>query len=331
SSPNYQPAMATYRNQSSIRHTSTINNANDADNESDDEFSLNSGSPAPSDGGRPPPLLYLRITNAKVVCSLLKTIQFRDLATICASVNGLKVTVEDCKSLQANVYLQTSLFSQYTLRDDEPLFFKLNYVMLLECLQMFSDTEASSPAVMELFLPDDRSAVELHLEDAGVVTDCRIRTIEPEQTLDFNFNAAALCFKVIIRSEQLKEVFSELDPHSELVEIFVSTERRLFRMSTFGDLGRGVYDFPAESEAVEMFQSPDVSVAFRYRHALLKCCLKALQASAKASIRCDQRGFLSLQFLVESADGHNCFIEFFLVPNQPEDEDEIAGSDDERH
>ena len=37
------------------------------------------------------------------------------------------------------------------------------------------------------------------LEDNGVVTDCSLKTMEPEETLDFNFNSANVVNKVIIK------------------------------------------------------------------------------------------------------------------------------------
>jgi len=39
----------------------------------------------------------------------------------------------------------------------------------------------------------------IRLEDNGVVTDCSLKTLEPEDTLDFNFNSANVVSKVIIK------------------------------------------------------------------------------------------------------------------------------------
>jgi len=37
------------------------------------------------------------------------------------------------------------------------------------------------------------------LEDSGVVTDCSLKTLEPQDILDFNFNSANVTNKVIIK------------------------------------------------------------------------------------------------------------------------------------
>jgi len=39
----------------------------------------------------------------------------------------------------------------------------------------------------------------VRLEDSGVVTDCSLKTLEPEDTLDFNFNSSNVVNKVIIK------------------------------------------------------------------------------------------------------------------------------------
>jgi len=75
------------------------------------------------------------------------------------------------------------------------------------------------------------------LEEGGVITDCSIRTLEAEEILDFNFCAANVLNKIILRSECLKEVFAELDSSSDLIEILISPDPPYFRISTVGTAG----------------------------------------------------------------------------------------------
>jgi Repair protein Rad1/Rec1/Rad17. len=70
-----------------------------------------------------------------------------------------------------------------------------------------------------------------------VITDCSIRTLEPEDILDFNFLAANVVNKVIFRSECLKEVFAELDSSSDLLEMMFSPDPPYFRITTSGVAG----------------------------------------------------------------------------------------------
>ena len=50
----------------------------------------------------------------------------------------------------------------------------------------------------------------------------------------------------------------------------------------------------------------------RYKIALLKPSVKALMVSTRTSIRMDNRGFLSMQFMIRLDDGQICFAEYFV-------------------
>ena len=66
-----------------------------------------------------------------------------------------------------------------------------------------------------------------------------------------------------------------------------------------------------DSDLVELFQCPRTSSS-RYRLALMKLSLKPLAQSQKVSLRTDARGFLCLQYMIKTDDGHICFVEFFV-------------------
>ena len=77
----------------------------------------------------------------------------------------------------------------------------------------------------------------IRLEESGVVTDCRIRTAYFEPVLDYDFTSANVVSKIIMNSETLKEIFSELDATSESVQFTVSPDSQHFRITTFGMSG----------------------------------------------------------------------------------------------
>ena len=54
----------------------------------------------------------------------------------------------------------------------------------------------------------------------------------------------------------------------------------------------------------------------RYKMSLLKPSTKALALSCKVSVRTDNRGFLSLQYLVRNDDGQICFVEYYCCPDE---------------
>ena len=54
------------------------------------------------------------------------------------------------------------------------------------------------------------------------------------------------------------------------------------------------------------------NLSLRYKISLLKPSTKALQLSSKISIRMDNRGFLSLQYMIVNEDGQVCFVEYLV-------------------
>lgn len=75
-------------------------------------------------------LITLAMDNAKILINVLKAVQFRDLATVFATPNGLKITVEDAKCIQGNAFLQAELFRDYRI-SKEVVSFKTNLSVLI--------------------------------------------------------------------------------------------------------------------------------------------------------------------------------------------------------
>ena len=66
-------------------------------------------------------------------------------------------------------------------------------------------------------------------------------------------------------------------------------------------------DYPNDRDVLESFECAKM-IKFTYRVAHISCALRALQASLKTSLRIDDEGLLSLQFLM--AGGPGAFLEF---------------------
>lgn len=259
-------------------------------------------------------VLVAKMDSARSMTTILKAIHFKDTAIV-SSENGLKVSVEDAKCVLANAFIQAALFQQFTLREEQ-ITFKINLTVLMECLNIFgTSTGTSSVTALKMCYRGYGSPLVIMLEDNGVVTDCSLKTLEPEDTLDFNFNSANVVCKVIIKSECLKEVFADLDMTSEVLEILLSPEKPFFRLSTFGNAGSTHSDFPKDSDMVESFQCSETQTN-RYKISLLKPSVKALMVSTWTSIRMDSRGFLSMQYMIRLDDGQVCFAEYFCAPDE---------------
>ncbi|XP_005100665.1 cell cycle checkpoint protein RAD1 [Aplysia californica] len=260
-------------------------------------------------------LLVAALDNARNVSTMLKAVHFKDTATVFASPMGLKVTVEDAKCAQANAFVQEAIFHEYSIKEDQ-LAFKINLTVLLECLTIFGGSAGpGANTSLKMCYAGYGCPLILMLEEDGVLTDCSLKTLEPDEVLDFDFCSDNVVNKIIMKSECLKEVFNELDTTSEVLQILMSPDQPFLQFSTFGNAGSTHSSFPKDSEMVESFECTQTQTN-RYKISLLKPSVKALALSTRISIRTDSRGFLSLQYMIRTEDGQICFVEYFCAPDE---------------
>lgn len=234
---------------------------------------------------------------------------------IVVTTDGLKVTVEDSKCVQANAFIQADMFQQFVL-SQETLSFKINLTVLLECLNIFgSGSAAGATTALKMCYAGDGHPLVIVLEESGVLTDCSIKTQLPEDTMDFNFNSSDVVNKAIIRSDCLREALAEMDGDCDLMELVFSHSPPLLQFAAVGAGIESKVEVAGDSDLVELFQCPRTSSS-RYRLALMKLSVKPLAQSQKVSLRTDARGFLCLQYMIKTDDGHICFVEFFCSPEE---------------
>ncbi|XP_077593892.1 cell cycle checkpoint protein RAD1 isoform X2 [Stigmatopora nigra] len=266
-------------------------------------------------------VLVASLDNVRNLSNILKAIAFKDHALFTATRNGLKVTVEDTKCLQANAFIQAEIFQEFTITEDQ-VGLQINLTVLQDCLSIFGGTTVPGgmSTTLRLCYKGYGYPLTLFLEEGGVVTVCKIQTQEPEEPIDFEFNCSNVTNKVILLSESLKEAFSELDMTSEVLQIIMSPSQPYFRLSTFGNAGSAHYDYPKDSDMMELFHCT-TRQSNRYRMALLTPSTKALALSCKVSVRMDSRGVLSLQYMVRNDDGQICFVEYYCCPDEEVDDE----------
>ncbi|XP_046562563.1 cell cycle checkpoint protein RAD1-like [Haliotis rubra] len=264
-------------------------------------------------------ILIAKVDNARNVSSILKAINFKETATVFASPMGLKVTVEDAKCVQANAFIQEAIFHEFSIKEDQ-ITFKINLTVLLECLTIFGSSNIPGVTTsLKMCYAGYGCPLVLILEEEGVLTDCSIKTLEPDEVLDFDFCSTNVINKIIMKSECVREVFSELDMSSDVLQILMSPDKPYFQLSTFGNAGSTHSAFPKDSDMVESFQCQQTQTN-RYKLALLKPTVKALAQSTRVSIRTDNRGFLSLQYMIKNEDNQVCFVEFYCAPDEEMEE-----------
>ncbi|KAF8638844.1 hypothetical protein AX17_001902 [Amanita inopinata Kibby_2008] len=168
-------------------------------------------------------------------------------------------------------------------------------------------------------------------EDAtGPTTTCEITTFEPEPILDLEFDNSKLLLKIILKSSWLRDALTEIDPSCERITLIsnpsdetaplrvepkkrIITEKSILRIQAEGAFGSIQMDYPNDKDVLETFECMG-SLEFSYRFNYIARTLRALQSSTKTSLRIDEDGLLSLQFLMPSSrmreDDSPGFIEF---------------------
>ncbi|KAF1631244.1 Cell cycle checkpoint protein RAD1, partial [Eudyptes filholi] len=297
-----------------------------------------------------PYVLAASLDNARHLSSLLRAVHFQDHATCFATANGLRVTVEDAKCIQANAFpqggappppppppspgpgccwrgspspaLAAEIFQEFAVQE-ESVTFRINLSVLLDCLTIFGTSSLpGTSTALRMCYRGYGYPLMLFLEEGGVVTVCKINTQEPDELLDFDFCSTKVVNKIILQSEGLREAFAELDMTSEVLQITMSPDKPYFRLSTFGNAGSAHLDYPKDSDLMEAFHCNQTQTN-RYKISLLKPSTKALALSCKVSIRTDAQGFLSLQYMIRNEDGQICFVEYYCCPDEDITEAEL--------
>ncbi|XP_020632335.1 cell cycle checkpoint protein RAD1-like [Orbicella faveolata] len=75
-------------------------------------------------------ILVAKLDNARNLLNILKAVHFKESATCFVSNNGLKVTVEDAKCVQANAFVQSGIFQEYIFKEESATF-RINLNVLL--------------------------------------------------------------------------------------------------------------------------------------------------------------------------------------------------------
>lgn len=132
--------------------------------------------------------------------------------------------------------------------------------------------------------------------------------------------------KIIMQARWLFDAVTELSSTSPTrLDLTVYPEAPYLGLSAVGHLGSASVEFSKGRDLLETF-----SVAERwnqsYKFEMIKAAAEAMRLASKVSVRGDEQGVLSLQFMVEVEGGGVSFVDFRFVPYLREDED---GEEDE--
>jgi cell cycle checkpoint protein len=100
-----------------------------------------------------------------------------------------------------------------------------------------------------------------------------------------------------------------LNPQSDTISIYISPQAPYFRIGSDSPLGTIEIDVPRQSELMENFQC-DYPQTFKYKYELMVPAIKGITASSKTSLRLNEQGCLSLQFMILTDEDQTSFVEY---------------------
>lgn len=191
------------------------------------------------------------------------------------------------------------------------------------------------------------SPLTIILTEATIRTTCNLTTYEPAFSEEIPFDRQGLAFKTIMRGTWLYDAVSELSSTSpEKLTLWARSrgKKPFFALSSSGTLGSARVEFnntpsrpppppptnptaeapPPPSNLLETFQLSDPTSTFRasYKFSLIQRAARAMSVATKVSVRVDEQGVLSLQFMIEVEAGKVSFVDFRFVPLVEDEADE---------
>lgn len=187
--------------------------------------------------------------------------------------------------------------------------------------QPFSSSVLGTSGLCRLSYQGPGSALSVHLTEAGVSTTCDLTTYESSWgEEDIPFDRDSLTLKTIMRSTHLADAVTELaSANPTTLSLLVNPERAPhLSLSATGPLGSATVEFARDPQLLETFQC-ERRFSSSYKFALVKAAQRAMTSATKVSLRTDEQGVLSLQFLIEVEAGGLggegiAFVDFRIVP-----------------
>ena len=194
----------------------------------------------------------------------------------------------------------------------------------------FSNQALGMAGVCRLSYAGIGSPFSVILEESGVTTTCNLNTYEPEGAEEIPFQRDAMQVKIIMQARWLFDAVSELSSTSpSRLDITAHTGAPYLSLSAAGPLGSASVEFAKGRDLLETFTVAEKWTQ-SYKFEMIKAAAEAMRLASKVSVRGDEQGVLSLQFMVEVEGGGVSFVDFRFVPFiRDEDEEDEASSQEE--
>jgi cell cycle checkpoint protein len=198
----------------------------------------------------------------------------------------------------------------------------------------FSNQSLGMAGVCRLSYTGIGSPFSIILEESGVTTTCNLNTYEPESPEEIPFQRDSMQVKIIMQARWLFDAISELSSTSpSRLDITASPNAPYLSLSAVGPLGSASVEFAKGRELLETFTVAE-KWAQSYKFEMIKAAAEAMRLASKVSVRGDEQGVLSLQFMVEVEGGGVSFVDFRFVPylrDEDEDDEEVSHDEEDEY
>ena len=165
------------------------------------------------------------------------------------------------------------------------------------------------------------SPFSIVIEESGVTTTCNLNTYEPENAEELPFQRDRMQVKIIMQARWLFDAVAELSSaFPSRLDITAYPSAPYLSLSAVGHLGSATVEFSKGRELLETFTVAEKWTQ-SYKFEMVKAAGEAMKLASKVSVRGDEQGVLSLQFMVEIEEKKVSFVDFRLVPFVPVDGD----------
>lgn len=280
----------------------------------------------------------------------------QDVTITIHSEGGLRFSVEHAGCLQASVILPSSTFSSFRV-SDESLRLRLNLSLLMECLNLFG-TGSGAPVSAQMWHDGEGEPLVLRLWDGDADTVCKLTTLAFEDDEDFvygvdlGFYEHEVVSTVVVGSDAMRDALNELDYcNATTAEIRISPTAPHFLMSSPAATMASDLDGLGEDAlcTVELPDPMDRNVTtfqyfnckrtqcgvYKLQH--LQRCRHALGLAETCKLLMNAEGMLSVVCKMKGSDAdrsrmntlERCFVEFVIVAQEIDEDEEEEGQPEE--
>lgn len=265
-----------------------------------------------------------KMANPKLFTSILKALQFVDVATIQVSDLGIRVMVDDSHTLQSSVYIRKNdaIFTEYhflgsdSVQQDETdhSTFSINLKILIEHLNMFFEVEST----LQIIYKGQGAPFSLvfHYEDEHVTGVCDIKTRNVDNFLEIDFDDENVPCSIKFRGQDFYRLIDDLHratPQGEQIEFTIQPNTPNFQIRALGAVDiKTTYALDKLCDMVTFFKAQE-KLVFRYRWSHLKLLLKTLVLASSCTVAMDKNGILCIKSVVSDDQQCQVMVEYLLI------------------